>query len=209
MVISGFPPISPHLSSAEDPRARCSIPGGVSQEWSREAESLPICWSHSFWCSSGFHRPSRDLSTHQGQLNSTGCFSPCPKLFIIIQSFLSSCCCWSLDRVVVYLGNMSHYALSHSLSHSLVLSIPFFPCQAQITEHRVAYMEHQWTTQDTGEPVFLHKNKLASHSKIVSTTRNKSWGKKKKLDQLSLMCINRLWNIFVFLGGETSFDVWG
>lgn len=33
-------------------------------------------------------------------------------------------------------------------------------------------MEYQWTTQDSVEPVFSHKNKLASHSSIVSTTRN-------------------------------------
>lgn len=61
-------------------------------------------------------------------------------------------------------------------------------------------MECQWTAQDLGEPVFLHKNKLASHSRIVSTTRNKRGGKKASWTNYPLS----VWRIF-----EMALFSWG
>lgn len=148
MVSSGFTPTSPHLSGAKDPRARCSIPCGVSQEWTREAESLShlLVTSFSmqlripsaFWAVSahwfpvlmGSQHPSRTTELHRLFFTLSKAFNNhliCPQLLLLLDTGQSS----GIFGKHISLCSLSHsflICLIWSLSHSLVPNTPF-PCQ--------------------------------------------------------------------------------
>lgn len=94
---------------------------------------------------------------------------------------------------VSFVPHLSHLLLVSLLGpqHTLLLPLTGYSTQGSI---------HGMPVDNPGEPVFSHKNKLASHSSIVNTTRNK-WGEKKQARPITPYVYKESLKCLCFSGG--------